>query len=280
MSEQSGGWTIRDWLFMAVKYTVYGILTWNGYQFFVGEVEVHRITFSEGLTLEQIIEVYSATIDSFFWIFLLVLLELETYVIDDEVLKRPLVKFGMIFLRSLSYAMIIYALYGYWVKFGIQADIVPLAIKDACELVGKDWSILIAMEDYIPLTEENCGTLAGQDLWRMSGENIVASRETLIYARNVSVIDVFNAVAWLGIIAIIEVDVWFQLKGGFRGLLFKVSNFLKITLYSILFACALAWGITGVFLDIFDAVLWLFAFFFIELNLFQWQQETEEAEQG
>jgi hypothetical protein len=276
VSSEPLGNPIRQGLFMTVKYLVYGVLTWNGIQFYLGEVAVHQVTFSEGLSLMEVVEVYSATIDSFFWLFLVAMLELETYVIEDDVLKRPWVKFSLMFLRSLSYAMIIYALYGYWVKLGFQADIVPLAIKDACDLVDQNFSILIILEEYVPLTAESCQTLAGQDLYRINGENIVAPLGDLIYARNVASIDVINASTWLGIIVILEVDVWYQLKGGFKGVLLKVSNILKIGLYTTLFACALAWGVTGVFLDIVDAVLWLFAFFFIELNLFQWQQETEE----
>ena len=270
--------SIRVWLFNAVKYLVYGYLAWNAFQFYLDEAEVHRITYPEGLTWAQIIEVYSATIDSFFWLFLVAILELETYVIDDDVLQKPGVKFGLIGLRSLSYAMIIYALYGYWTKFGFQSDISPLMIKDACELVGQNYNILVALEDYIPLTAENCGSLAGQELFRLSNEDIIAPKADLIYARNVAAIDVVNASTWLGVVAVLEVDVWYQLKGGFKGLLLKASSFIKVALYSILFACALAWGFTGVFLDTIDAVLWLFAFFFIELNLFQWQHETEQAE--
>ena len=36
------------------------------------------------------------------------------------------------------------------------------------------------------------------------------------------------------------------------------------------------WGFVGDFLDFWDAFLWLVAFVFIELNIFQWQVETEE----
>jgi hypothetical protein len=102
--------------------------------------------------------------------------------------------------------------------------------------------------------------------------------DDLIYARNVAAIDVFNASAWLGVVLVLEMDFWFQLKGTYKGKVLKVSNTLKGIFYTILFACAFAWGYTGVWLDIVDAMLWLFAFFFIEMNLLQWQEETREAE--
>jgi hypothetical protein len=267
---------IRGWAFATVKYMVYGILCWNGYQFYIAEAATEGITFSNGLSFVEVINVYSATIDTTFWILLIVLLELETHVIEDDVLKRPLVKFGMIFLRTICYSLIVYALWGYWVKLGFQSDMVPFVIANVCDLVGQNFTILIALEEYVELTAENCQSLAGQDLFRLNGYDIIAPHSDLVFARNVAAIDVVNAATWLGIIAILEVDVWFQLKGGFSGALLRGSNILKGILYSILFVCAVAWGYTGVFLDFSDAALWLFAFFFIEMNLFQWQQETKE----
>ncbi len=267
----------RERLFVTVKYLTYGWLSLNGYLFWAGEAAAQGVTFTGSLSLSEIIEVYSASIDTTFWILLVILLELETYVIDDKILKRTSVKWSMIGLRTVCYAMIIYALYGYIVKTAFQSDIVPFAIANACNLVDQGYSIIVALEEYIPLTAANCQTLVGQELSRLNGQDIIGLRDDLIYARNVAWIDIFNASTWLGVVAILEVDVWFQLKGSLTGRLLRVSTILKIIFYTILFVCAVAWGITGVFLDFADAFLWLFAFFFIEMNLFQWQQETEEA---
>ncbi|MEE8295522.1 MAG: hypothetical protein V3R64_07400 [Sphingomonadales bacterium] len=266
---------VRKNIFNTIKYLTYGLLAWNGYMFYVDESLASTVTFSGGLDISEIIKVYSGSLDTTFWILLVILLELETYVIEDHVLKRPVVKWSMIGARTICYAMIVYALYGYIVKMMFQSDMIPLVIANACDLVGQNFSILVAIEDYLPLTAENCGTLAGADLYQLNGYQIIAPLGDMIYARNVSWIDVVNASTWLGIVAILEVDVWYQLKGGFTGLLLKASKISKIVLYTILFGCAVAWGYTGVLLDFGDAAVWLFAFFFIEMNLFQWQQETE-----
>lgn len=268
---------VRERLFTAAKYIVYGLLAWNGYMFYLDESLASNITFSGGLSLTEIIEVHSGSIDTTFWILLVILLELETYVIDDEILKRTAVKWTMIGLRTICYVMIVYALYGYITKTAFQSDMVPFAVANVCDVVKQNFSILLAVEDYIPLTAENCQTLAGEDLYRLNGYNIIAPLGDLIYARNVASIDIVNASVWLGVVAILEVDVWYQLKGGLKGTLLRVSNILKGIFYTILFGCAVAWGYTGVLLDFGDAFVWLFAFFFIEMNLFQWQQETEKA---
>lgn len=266
----------RDWLFVVVKYAVYGVLVYNGYQFYAAESQAQMTTFAEGLSLAELTNVYSATIDTTFWIMLVALLELETYVIDDDVLEKPAVKWTMLGLRSLCYAMIVYALWGYIVKWLFQADIDPVAAASACQLVGQSYSIMLEFETYVPLAAENCGTLAGESLGQLGENKIIAPMDDLIYARNVAFIDVVNASAWLGVVAILEVDVWNQLEGTYTGLLYNASTVAKVLLYATLFGCAFAWGYTGVWLDIVDAVLWLFAFFFIELNLIQWHQETED----
>ena len=57
-----------------------------------------------------------------------------------------------------------------------------------------------------------------------------------------------------------------------------MSNLSKYILYSILFLAAVYWGVKGDFVDFWDAFLWLVAFVFIELNVFEWRQESEEAQ--
>jgi hypothetical protein len=48
-------------------------------------------------------------------------------------------------------------------------------------------------------------------------------------------------------------------------------------LYGTLLFTATFWGIKGDFVDFWDAFLWLVAFVFIELNVFEWRQEVNES---
>ena len=75
-------------------------------------------------------------------------------------------------------------------------------------------------------------------------------------------------------VVILEVDVWLQLRGRHEGAFVAISQVIKVVLYSILFAAAVYWGLLGDFLDFWDAFMWLVAFVFIEMNIFQWQAET------
>jgi hypothetical protein len=56
-------------------------------------------------------------------------------------------------------------------------------------------------------------------------------------------------------------------------------KYIKGILYAILLFCAIYWGVEGSFLDFWEAFLWLLAFIFIELNIFQWNSETEEEKE-
>jgi hypothetical protein len=51
---------------------------------------------------------------------------------------------------------------------------------------------------------------------------------------------------------------------------------MKNVLYSILLFAAIYWGIFGDFLEFWDAFLWIVAFVFIEMNLFDWKKETDK----
>ena len=54
---------------------------------------------------------------------------------------------------------------------------------------------------------------------------------------------------------------------------------MVVDLILLLFFAAVYWGIKGDFVDFWDAFLWLVAFVFIELNVFDWRQEALEEQQ-
>ena len=82
-------------------------------------------------------------------------------------------------------------------------------------------------------------------------------------------IDIINAGAWILVVLVLQLEIFF----GKTKAIFKP---LKISLYTILFMCLLAWFFYGGFLDIWDAALWLIAFFFIEMNVVAWREEIAE----
>ena len=209
------------------------------------------------------------------WVVLLLMFELETYVIPDETIRGP-VKWGLHGLRAFCYLFIFYACWGYVSEMLYYYQSVPLAAVDPCTLAGQQWSILMDLDDFVDLDEETCASLGGE-LWQVGGA-VITDAGKLASTRWLAWTDVVNAVAWILVVLVLEADVRLQLRGIYIGRVLLASKLSKVVLYGILFAAAIYWGFEGDFLDFWDAFLWLFAFFFIEQNLFVWQQVTESEQ--
>ena len=89
-------------------------------------------------------------------------------------------------------------------------------------------------------------------------------------------VDVINSAVWLLVVIVLEIDVRLQERQRYEGAILRASNGIKFVLYALLFCAAIYWGINGDFVDFWDAFLWLVAFVFIELNVFEWHKETQE----
>jgi hypothetical protein len=87
-------------------------------------------------------------------------------------------------------------------------------------------------------------------------------------------VDVVNSAAWILVVILLEIEVRVLTRwGAVSRPATRITNALKMMLYATLVVAAIYWGFKGDFLDFWDAALWLFAFVFIELNVFEWQQE-------
>nr|WP_183909770.1 hypothetical protein [Simiduia aestuariiviva] len=263
-------------MYQTFKYCIYSLLLVNFVLFFNENSTAAEHTFTSGVPLFSLIEAYSDTIDTAAWLLLLILFELETYVINDRWLTTR-VKLWLLLIRSVSYVFIIYSLYGYLSRYIniLAAD--PIVIADTCALIGTDYTTIVTLNDYVPITQELCQELNQYNLIQMRDTLIIGSTTDYNIVKNLAMVDVINASTWLLIVVILEVDVFLKTHHAALSLLKKLTHCIKIALYCTLLVCAIYWGIDGDFLDFWDAFLWLIAFVFIEMNLFEWQQELEQA---
>jgi hypothetical protein len=109
--------------------------------------------------------------------------------------------------------------------------------------------------------------LVGSALFVLSGQTVIGSSTDWSAIQWLTVVDVVNSGTWILVVLIIELEIFFGKKLVESITLKSIFNFVKLSLYSILFVAALYWGTEGDFLDFWDAFLWLVAFFFIESNL-------------
>ena len=257
------------------KYTIYALLTYDGFLFFEGDIAASAQVFGDTVTWRNVIEAYSATFDTVAWVLLLLLFELETAIIPDHLLKGGL-KWVLKGLAGICYFFIIYSFYGYIYKYGLVTNLMPFGIDDVCSLIGTNYTYVLTLDEYLPLDQAVCTAMNGQAIMQIAGTEIIGVEPALGDAIGLAVIDVVNAATWLIIVFLLEVEVYLQLKDKLTSRMLFAAKFIKGFFYLILLYCAIHWGVKSTFLDFWDAFIWLVAFVFIELNIFQWNAETEE----
>ncbi len=269
----------RENVFQLFKYTVYALLTLNVYLFFAEEWAAASHRFVNGVALEDIIEGFAASIDTAAWVVLLLMFELETYVLSDEQFSRR-VTWTLHGIRATCYVFIVYAFYGYVSKLLFLFDAVPLAnVSDLCSLVANQWAYAVDFDEYKVITAANCATTStATSFFQLSGLAAVVDALGLRDITRLAWVDVINSAVWLLVVMVLELDVFLQEKNRLEGMLLRVSNSSKFALYSVLLLAAIYWGVKGDFVDFWDAFLWLLAFVFIELNVFEWRQENLEQQ--
>jgi hypothetical protein len=264
----------RSQIFQGFKYAIYALLTLNIYWFFNEEFAAAGLRFTGGVALGRIIEAYAATIDTLAWVVLLLMFELETYVLHDHHFTKPVV-WTLQTVRVISYTFIVYAFYGYIIKLTVFSDLVPLAgVIDLCALVDH-WSYSIDLDEYVAITSTNCKSFSSATVFfQLPGMLAVIDAQGLADSKALAWVDVINAAAWLLVVLVLEIDVRLQERNRFTGAALKTSNTMKVILYLFLLLVAIYWSVNGDFLDFWDAFLWLVAFFFIELNVIEWRHEV------
>ena len=262
-------------IFRLFKYIIYVLLAYNTVLFFFQDLAASAETFGDTVTWRNVIEAYSATFDTAAWVVLLLLFELETAVIPDHLLKGRL-KWLLKCFAGVCYFFIVYSFYGYCIKYGVVTDLVAFNIDDICSLIGTDFTYVFELDDYLPLDQTVCTAMNGQAVMQISGTQIIGIEPALGDAIRLAIVDVVNASTWLIIVVLLEIEVFLQLKDKLTKNMMFAAKYLKVFFYGLLFVCAAYWGVKGSFLDFWDAFLWLLAFIFIELNIFQWHTESEE----
>lgn len=263
-------------LFLLFKLVVFSLLAWNLWLFLMEDLDAAAVRLGEGAGAASLIEVFAQSIDTGAWIVLLLLFELETSYLPDSYLRRRRVKWSLHGLRALCALVIAGSVIGYAEQYETYVGALGFA-GSACEHAGAGWSLLTTFEEFEPLTAANCAVLAGGAL-QFPGEQVLIGTEVHEHAVRQALTNVVNAVAWVLVVVLLEFDVRLQLRGMLQGWILRVSTALKALTYATLLAAAIYWGIDGAFIDFWDAFLWLVAFVFIEMNLFQWQREVRELE--
>jgi hypothetical protein len=261
-------------IFQAFKYFVFLLLGANIFLFLGEEWEAARHLMAGEPSLNELVPLFAQTIDTVAWVALLLLFELETFVIPEERIRGRL-KLALHGVRAFCYLFIVYAFYGYLSKYLALLETIPIAVPDACALAGAA-SYLLGGDEFVAVSADNCLALPfAPEMHELISfeERIVADTANLVEAQRLALTDVINAGDWLIVVMLLEIDVRLELRGLLSGWRRWSSEGTKVLLYAVLLGCAIYWWLEGSFLDFWDAFLWLIAFVFIELNLFEWHDQ-------
>jgi|TARA_B110000503_G_scaffold65220_1_gene102581 hypothetical protein len=263
-----------------LKWVVYALVIINFGLYVRDDWVIAGHTLYSGSSLFDISRAFATTIDESAWIILLLLFELETYLLSDEPLSRGKARL-MQGIRLVCYISLAHTLYAYAVYLTEIYGSVPIeGITSLCQLVDKDLSYAFNLV-YSEINSSNCASLSSANQFFYVDPPtffIVEDSAGLVIEKQLAWVDMFEAIIWLLILFTIEVAVWLQDRNIGEGLIFRGLSITKFCLYSLLWVAAGYWIYRGHYMFAWDEFVWIAGFVAIEMNIVEWRNEINEAE--
>ena len=260
-----------------IKYVVYAGLVFNLGRFVWDDYAAMHAALPVDASIGDYLNQFSTSIDMIGWVGLVFLFELETYAVPDEKWTAWLAT-SIRTLRVCCYVMIAQAAYGYTVETIENYNTTQVeGLTDICQIADQGTSLQISTFEYIEITRENCAELSDDDTFYTIGNEVsIIGEETLAQVQWQGWVDIDNAYVWLIVVFLIEVELFMQNHDRFSSPALKKVRAVKSFFYAVLIGNMFIWGFTGYYLYAWDAFLWIFGFWAIELNLAEWEMERVE----
>lgn len=262
-----------------LKVVVYSLLLINFAQYIRNDWVIAGHTLHSGSTFLDWTRAYAVTLDESAWIMLLILFELETYLINNPLSRAKAML--MLIVRLCCYGFLAHTLYAYiFYAYELsQAQIIE-NVSNLCELVSRDVSYAYNLV-YTEVTADNCANLSSASQFLYIDPPtffIVQDPLGLRIEKQLIWVDIVEAITWLLILATIEVTVYLQDRGIVRGLLLRTVNNAKFLLYSLLWCAIFYWIYRGHYMFAWDEFVWIVGFIAIEINVVEWRKEINQSE--
>ncbi len=262
-----------------VKWSVYTLLLLNWGFYIYEDWTRATYTLNAQSNLFDVTVAFATSLDLLAWFVLLLMFELETYVLEDDVSRR--VEIAMRTARLICIALIAHTIIAFTQTVIVYSADQPVEnASTLCDVADEGVSFVENLS-YTDVTPENCASFADVDAVLWAGDpkdRVVASPKTLQLERDLAWADLLEAVVWLIVLASIEFVVRLQEKGVTGGRLIQNLNRTKLVLYSVLMGIGIYWASLGHWVYLWDEFLWIGGFMAIELNISQWRDEMiEEA---
>lgn len=260
---------LKKYGYSIFKYAVYLAVLSNVFFFLRKDLASAAHRFGAEFSLVQLFEAFTNTIDTAAWVILLLLFELVTFIIP-KAKQTPWLNGVFSAISALCFIIIFNSFLGYCRSYYWLQHFSAVPMADLCGLVGESW--MVQLDEFKTIQQETCASLAkGTSLYQHATKPIYTDNALLKEANWLASIDVLNALSWILVVVLLEIEVMFS----YQKIAVTFSRFLKHSLYAVLLFCAIYWGVYGDFLEFWDAFLWIVAFVFIELNLLGWGSPKE-----
>ena len=262
-----------------LKIVVYSLLLINFAQYIRNDWVIAGHTLHSGSTFLDWTRAYAVTIDESAWIILLILFEMETYLINNPLSRAKAML--MLVVRLCCYGFLAHTLYAYifYAYEFSQAQVVE-GVSNLCQMVGQDVSYAYNLV-YSEISADNCANLSSANQFLYIDPPtffIVQDLAGLRIEKQLIWVDIVEAITWLLILATIEVTVYLQDRGIVKGLLLKSVNNAKFLLYSILWGAIFYWIYRGHYMFAWDEFVWIVGFVAIEMNVVEWRKEINQSD--
>jgi hypothetical protein len=251
------------------KWTVYALLFVDFILYLVQDIGYAHYTLDANSDLLEFLAAYVTSIDLIAWFALILLFELETYVLEDRD-WTGLTKWVVQGVRIVCYVAILHTSFSNDIalrEFHRPRNL-PAA-SDVCAYAG-GWSFL-RNRDYLDITADNCTTIGkGPEFFALSDDAILTDRAGLKEGTILAWTDLVEGVAWLLIVFATEAIVRLQHTGSSSTATLALER-VKIALYTLILAIAVYWGSKDQVLYFWDEILWVLAFLVIDWNIRDWQ---------
>ena len=264
--------------YLWIKAALYTLLLLNFGYYLVEDWSRTSFSLTNAASFYDWVREFNTSLDEVAWFTLLLIFELETYLLDESG-WTPRAARIVVMIKLITFFLIGHTLYvNLLALMEILGPVAPSAASDLCDLAdtGRSWLFNL---DYTSITVQTCDALPRTDqYWEIPNEPVVTSTAGLELARTLAWCDFMETAAWLSVGAAMEVAIRITDRGVTSGLVVTALSWLKFGLYALILALGVYWAYCGHWVYLWDEVLWIFGFAFLELNLDGWRGEIDNAE--
>ncbi len=263
---------------LGFKYIVYATLMYLMSSYTHEEI-VYFLDHGNPLTVSEFIAYFPSTLQSVGWILLVAFFEIETYSLDEEASNRT-VKL-LLLARVIAYSMVIAALYLNFTSLAWSLAVGQDLLEEVsmCEIAELEEYVWYSFNWFnLPVNTENCALMGQGENWYQTDARVFTDQVGMERQIFLSRVDIVEISTWLTIACCFELKTQLLERELSHSILLKLTSYLLVLLYAVLFLIIVYWASIGVYKWAFDEFVWIFGFYLIDLNLDEWEDELNENE--